>query len=270
MSSDDRACPLGSEWTETAVRAGDLWKRQWTHPNGAIRRDYGEYTESVTPSGDRQFSGRNGSHLTISPNGVVEVRWNGLASIAADHAKGNRKHRPTKTTGKGKAVQRDESFSFISGIRESFIFSKGSQARGNVVIKWDQKPQLPTDPNSPEAQEILTAFHSEAWHMLAAIISGNADELDRIAAAVKYHETIRREYRRAPNDVFATVVKAIRAAAIKAEGVPSRPAILEEYGSLGGGGSEGITMESFREMLGRMGFGWLHAGIGKRGKKRVG
>lgn len=116
----------------------------------------------------------------------------------------------------------------------------------------------------------MNVFHREAYQILTAIVRGDAEEIHRIAVAVKNHEGVRTGELETPLDDFHDVVEAIREAAFQAGGIPSRPEILDEYTALGGGGRDGITMESFIEKLGRMGFSWLHAPHGKRGKKRVG
>jgi hypothetical protein len=67
---------------------------------------------------------------------------------------------------------------------------------------------------------------------------------------------------------FQDIEEAIREAAFQAKGIPSRADILNEYTDLGRGGADGITMEAFIDKLARMGFSWLHAPHGKRGKSQ--
>ncbi len=263
----DRAAPKGDGWTETPVPQGSSWKSEWLHqPTGTVRRCHGEYLEIRTPDGMRQFSGDGGGRLVFHPDDAVEVSWNGTSALASAHGTGNRTNRITKATGPRKPPQLDATFGMIYGIRGSFIIPEDHRPEqaGHEI------PGLPSDPDSPRALELVNVFHREAYQILTAIVRGDAEEIHRIAAAVENHEGVRTGELETPLDDFHDVVEAIREAAFQAGGIPSRPEILDEYTALGGGGVDGITMESFIEKLGRMGFSWLHAPHGKRGKKRVG
>lgn len=272
MKTANRACPIGDGWTETATGAGEPWKRQWKHETGVIRRDYGEYVEIIHPSGWRQYSGDGGGRLVIQKDGEVIVHWNRAAALAAFHGSGNRKNRITKANGKRTPPLLDETFGMIAGIRDSFISSKGECAPEgrDEVLKWDVQPNLPWDFDSPQAFELLKTFHREAYHVLSAIVKGDAGEIRRIAAAVDNHEGIRTGRLETSTEPFSGIAKAIKNAVIKKGGIPSRPDIIDEYTRIGEVSRDELSMEAYREKFGRMGFAWLHALHGKRGKKREG
>ena len=254
--------PKGDGWKESLIGEKGPWKRQWKHvATGCIRRDHGEYVEIIHPSGWRQYSGEGGGILTFQPDGSVEVHWNDAAALASAYGSGNRKHRITKATGTRMPARLDETFGMITGIRESFIIPTNSS---------HEIPGLPIDPDSPQVLELLRIFHREAYQILAAIVKGDASAIQDIAAAVESHEGIRPDKLKTPMKGFLDIEEAIREAAIQANGIPSRPAIHKEYRALAGENRGNIGLDAFRELLGRMGFAWLHAPHGKRGKKRVG
>lgn len=266
MSDYDRAAPQGNGWKKDHVTEDTPWRSQWTHENGTVRRDHGEYLEIIHPDGHRQYSGDGRGRLIFRADGEVEVFWNGTAALASAQGAGNRTHRITKAADKRRPAQLDDTFGMIYAIRGLFIIPddhKPTHADHDI-------PGLPSDPDSPRALELLNVFHREAYQMLSAVVRGDAAEIRRVAAAVENHEGLRTGKLETPMNEFLGVAEAIRQAARKCGGIPSRPATINAYTGLGGGGIEGITMESFIEKLGRMGFPWLHAPHGKRGKKRVG
>ncbi len=263
MSKESRWAPKGSGWKKNRVPKGSPCLNQWTHAaTGCIRCDCGEYVEIIHPSGWRQYSGEGGGILTFHPDGSVEVHWNGAAALTSAHGAGNRKLRITKATPKRAHAQLDETFAMIAGIRESFIIPP-DHAPSKIP---HEIPGLPTDPDSSQAIELTRIFHREAYQMLSAIVKGDADEIKRIAAAVEHHEGIRTDILQTPMEGFLDIAEAIREAAIQAGGIPSRPSILKEYSALAGNRGN-ISTDSLREKLGKMGFAWLHATHGKRGKR---
>jgi hypothetical protein len=260
--------PKGSGWRKIPTTKDKLWKMQWKHnATGSVRRDYGEYMEIISASGWRQLSGEGGGILTFQPDGSVDVIWNRTAMLSSKYGTGNRKNRITEAAGKRKPARLDKTYAMVAGIRESFILPH----KDNEVAQINSIPEipgLPVDSDSPEALEILQIFHREAYQILAALVKGDAPTIHAIAAAVENHEKVRNENHDIITEDFQDIEEAIREAAFQAKGIPSRADILNEYTDLGRGGADGITMEAFIDKLARMGFSWLHAPHGKRGKSQ--
>ena len=253
-----RGGPIGPGWEETALPEGSAF-RQWTYPGGLTRREFADYKEIIFPNGRKEFSGDAGGILIIDGKGGAEVFWNYAAAVASAHASGNRKNPPTFSRGKRQPPAFAEHVAFVAAIRGAFIVSGPSDPDGPST----DIPGLPADSGSPEARDIVQRHSAEAFRLLSAVVRGDADELERIAAAVRLDDEIQRGALWTPKK-FEDIANAIRRAAVDAGDLPRRLDVTREYEVIAAGRAVDLDI---REDLGRMGFGWLPAPAGKQPRK---
>ena len=236
--------PKGSGWRKIPTTKDKPWKMQWKHAaTGCIRRDFGDYVEINHATGRREYSGKGGGRLIFTSNGKVELFWNSAAAIASAHGSGNRKHRITKGQSNRESVQLDETFAMINELRGMFIGGDGNDFF------------IPADAEDPMAIELIRIFHREVWRFFASIIKGDSEDLEKIAAAVKHHKNISSGKESISLADFEPILAAIRNAAEKANGIPSRAAIQRELMEILPVNRQ--IDESLRDRLFRIGFGWV-------------
>lgn len=259
--------PKGKGWHEYKNENKDKpWKRQWIFTKGkdkAVIRDYGDYREQII-GGNRIYSGKGGGSFLISDSGEIEIHWRIAAAFSASHGAGNRKNKITKATGKRNPAEFDEILSQVDQIRNCFILSTAK----------DPIPGLPNNGMSKEAGKLLQVFQKEAFELFAAMIRGDYQLLQRIAKAVENHETIIRQPM-TNERMFQEIGNALEQAIHEVDGVPIRKQVTwflaKGRGAIRGANSQGVDerfRDYVRDCLSKMGFGWIPAPSGKRGKKR--
>jgi hypothetical protein len=247
--------PKGSGWTEDEVPPGSSF-RQWSF-SGVIRQEFADYTVVTRADGRRTYSGEGGGILEFDGKGGVQLHWNLSAAIANLHGSGNRKNPLTISQGKRKPPKLSPQAKFVTDIRSLFIIPDEHSPEGQSDI-----PGLPDSPDDPSVIELLETFREECYHLFSLVVRGDATELRRIADWVELSERIRKGEEEFAV-IYSNIAKAIRQAAIHAEGIPSRSKVESEYKSIAGE----AKVKDLREDLGRMGFSWLHGPTGRPLKK---
>jgi hypothetical protein len=251
-----RGGPKGGGWKEDELPPGSGW-RQWSYP-GAVRKEFPEYTLIALSNGRRTYSGIDGGALVFDGKGGVGVHWNFAAVIASRHGSGNRKNPITISQGNRLPPKLSPQAKFVTDIRALFIIPEDHTPEGQSDI-----PGLPDAANDPDAIELTKLFQAECYHLLSAVVRGDATEFRRIADWLELSERIRTGEEDVP-ETYSDIAEAVREAAIKADGIPTRAAVEKEFNALVGANREG---KNLREDLGRMGFGWIHGATGRPPRK---
>lgn len=253
-----RGGPIGGGWKEDELPAGSDW-RQWSGA-GVIWKEFRDYTLREFMDGKRIYSGEGGGKLIFDGKGGVNVHWNQVAAIASLNGSGNRKHPITTSEGKRTPPKLARQVEFVEGIRGCFIITDEHSPEKKSSI-----PGLPEDAEDPEAIKLTELFQKECYYLFSSLVRGEAKVFEHIAECLKFSKEIRGKKGAIP-EVYSDVVEAVREAAIKADGIPSRPDVEQEYRRLAG---ENAGKKELREVLGRMGFAWIHGPTG-RPRRKVG
>lgn len=251
-----RGGPIGSGWKHDELPAGSKW-RQWSR-RGATWKEFSDYTVLTLPDGQRTFSGTGGGALVFDGRGGVDVRWNFAAVIASQNGSGNRTNPLTYSQGKRTPPRLSSHARFVTDIRALFNIplNHSPEAPANI-------PGLPDAADSAKAIELTSLFQKECYHLLSAVVKGDATEFRCIADWLELSERIRTGKEEVP-ERFSDIAEAVREAAIKADGIPTRAEVAKEFDALAGANLKG---KDLREDLGRMGFGWIHGATGRPPRK---
>ena len=171
----------------------------------------------------------------------VETRWNHLAPIASAQGAGNRKAKVTISTGKRTQPALDLHYHIALTMR-GFLDEYGNP--------------LPEEPTEAELEKWMKRpFGRYAWAMLHAMVNGNFEELQRFTNATRL---ARENPERTGN--YDDVETALVMAAKQAGEPPTRKAVFDAW-KRGRSANQMGGRVDLRDELGRMGFGWLPAGV---------
>ena len=252
--------PKGSGWKEDVLPSGSTG-RQWSHQGGAIRREFLDYALVTLPNGDRTYSGTDGGILFIDSAGVAKVeRWNFGAVLGSHYGKGNRKEKLTISRGDRLPPQLPPQAGLVKAIRAYCNYPPGL----SLDEEW-QETWAPSNAKSKRAKQLLDVVSDEAYHLIRAVLLGEADELRRIADWLEISERIRTGQEGVPQ-CYMDIIKAVENAATEACGLPTRPAVEKAHELL-----VGINRsKDLRDDLGKMGLGFIRGAKRGKGKKRGG
>lgn len=177
----------------------------------------------------------------------VEIKWNGVVSIAAAQGAGNRTAKLTIPASDTTLPELD------------FYYCIALTMRGTTDDYGNVLPQEPTD---AELENIMKRpWGRYGWYMLHAMINGDYDELQKFTDATRLAQE-----NPGRGGIYDELETAIRQAAEQAGEPPTKKAVFETW-SKGKTKNQLGQKEHVRVELRLMGFGWLPLGV--RGKQRT-